>query len=328
MTYAEPVAASNFSFLRGASDPGDLVERAVELGQNGIGIADRNTVAGVVRAYVPIRDAQEDYAKENDGALLPFKLMVGARLVFEDGTPDVVAYPENRDGWGRLCRLLTTGNLRGQKGECHLRLGDLLADTRDLLLILMPPRDVSACEAALSKLADAAPGALWLGASMHRSGTDRRRLAALKDIARTHGVPLIATNDVLYDVPEQRPLQDIVTCIREGLKIESAGRILEANAERHLKSPQEMKRLFRDAPEAIEETQHLLARMNFSLSELKYDYPDEPVPPGKTPQGHLEDLVWTRAAIPLSGRDSGKGRGPACARSSRSSRSSTMRAIS
>ncbi len=297
MNYAEPVAASNFSFLRGASDPGDLVDRAGKLGQNGIGIADRNTVAGVVRAYVPIKDAQAKYAEENDGALLPFKLMVGARLAFADGTPDLVVYPENREGWSRLCRLLTTGNLRGKKGECILRMDDLLADTRHLLLILMPPRDVSACAAALSKLADAAPGAIWLGASMHRSGADRRRLAALKEIAWTHGVPLIATNDVLYDAPEQRPLQDIVTCIREGLKIESAGRILEANAERHLKSPQEMTRLFRDAPEAIEETQHLLARMNFSLSELKYDYPDEPVPPGKTPQGHLEDLVWTRAAI-------------------------------
>jgi error-prone DNA polymerase len=301
MAYAEPVAASNFSFLRGASHPGDLVWQAVELGQNGIGIADRNTVAGVVRAYVPIRDAQEDYAKANGGARLPFKLMVGARLVFEDGTPDVVVYPENRDGWGRLCRLLTVGNLRGLKGECHLRLGDLLGDTRHLLLILMPPREVSACGEALAKLADAAPGAFWLGARMHRSGTDRRRLAALQEIARKHGVPLIATNDVLYDVPEQRPLQDIVTCIREGLKIESAGRILEANAERHLKSPREMKRLFRDAPEAIEETQHLLARMEFSLSELKYDYPDEPVPPGKTPQGHLEDLVWTRAGLRYPG---------------------------
>ncbi len=295
--FAEPVAATNFSFLRGASHPADMTLRAAELGLAGIGIADRNTVAGVVRAFVPVRDAARDYARENKGAALPFKLMVGARLVFADGTPDVVVYPENRAGWGRLCRLLTTGNRRTEKGDCLLYLCDLLADTRDLLLILMPDRDVRTSKAALARLVGAASGSLWLGAAMHRRGDDRRRLAALKDMAREHAVPLIATNDALYATPEERPLQDVVTCIREGLKIENAGRILEANAERHLKSPQEMARLFRDAPEAVEETLHLLARMNFSLAELKPDYPDEPVPPGKTAQSHLEDLCWRRASF-------------------------------
>ena len=164
----------------------------------------------------------------------------------------------------------------------------------------MPPRDPRETGEALARLAEAAPGSLWLGATMHRSGRDRRRLTVLKEMAHAHRVPLLATNDVLYDTPEKRPLQDVVTCIREGLKVESAGRILEANAERHLKSPQEMARLFRDAPEAIEETQHLLARAEFTLSELQYDYPDEPVPPGKTPQGHLEDLTWSRADVALS----------------------------
>lgn len=301
MMYAEPVAASNFSFLRGASHPGDLVKRAAELGMNGIGLADRNTVAGAVRAYVPIKDAQEDYARENGGAALPFTLMIGARLVFEDGTPDIVAYPENREGWGRLCRLLTQGNLRAEKGQCRLRLDDLLGDTRKLLLILMPPRRLEDMETALTQLADAARGSLWLGASMQRQGSDKRRLFQLKEQARAHAVPLIATNDALYDAPEQRPLQDVITCIRDGLKIESAGRTLEANAERHLKSPKEMARLFRDAPDAIEETQHLFGRCNFSLSELKPDYPDEPVPPGKTAQSHLENLCWRRAAIRYPG---------------------------
>jgi error-prone DNA polymerase len=301
MIYAEPVAASNFSFLRGASHPGDLVSRADELGMTGIGIADRNTVAGAVRAYVPIKDAQEEYARNNKGATLPFTLMIGARLVFEDGTPDIVAYPEDREGWGRLCRLLTEGNLRAEKGQCRLRFEDLLGDTRKLLLILMPPKRLDDMESVLARLAEAARGSLWLGASMHRQGADKRRLFGLKEIARTHSVPLIATNDALYDAPEQRPLQDVITCIREGLKVESAGRILEANAERHLKSPHEMARLFRDAPEAIEETQHLFGRCNFSLGELRPDYPDEPVPPGKTAQSHLEDLCWRRAAIRYPG---------------------------
>jgi error-prone DNA polymerase len=301
MMYAEPVAASNFSFLRGASHPADLVSRAAELGMNGIGLADRNTVAGAVRAYVPIKDAQEEYARKHNGALMPFTLMIGARLVFEDGTPDIVAYPEDRLGWGRLCRLLTQGNLRAEKGQCRLRFEDLLGDTRKLLLILMPPRRLEETAPALARLSEAANGSLWLGASMHRQGTDRRRLFMLRDIARKHRVPLIATNDALYDAPEQRPLQDVITCIREGLKIESAGRILEANAERHLKHPREMERLFRDAPDAIEETQHLFGRCNFSLSELKPDYPDEPVPPGKTAQTHLEDLCWRRAAIRYPG---------------------------
>jgi len=301
MSCAELVAATNFSFLRGASSGPDMVLRAVELGLNGIGIADRNTVAGVVRAFVPVRDAQVRYARENNGEAMPFKLLVGARLAFCDGAPDVVAYPADRDGWGQLCKLLTVGNLRGKKGECVLRFDDLLARAQGLLLVLMPPHNPREAEPKLSELAEAAPGALWLGGAMHRHGSDRRRLAVLRDMARRSRVPLLATNDALYATPEQRPLQDVLTCIREGLRVDSAGRVLEANAERHLKGPAEMARLFRDAPEAIEETQHLLARCEFSLSELKYDYPEEPVPPGKTPQQHLEDITWRRAHLRYPG---------------------------
>ncbi|HTK13978.1 MAG TPA: error-prone DNA polymerase [Xanthobacteraceae bacterium] len=300
-SYAELVTASNFSFLRGASHPQDLVKRAAELGLNGIGVADRNTVAGVVRAYVVVKTARHAYAQENGGAVLPFKLIVGARLAFSDGTPDIVAYPANRAGWGRLCRLLTQGNLRGAKGDCILHLDDLIAYTRDLLLILMPGQDVHGLGQTLERLTDAAPGSIWLGATMHRRGADRRRLVQLQTLAQQHRVPLLATNDVLYDGSEQRPLQDIITCIREGLKIESAGRMLEVNAERLIKSPWEMARLFRDMPEAIEETQHLLARADFCLSQIKPDYPDEPVPPGKTAQQHLEDLTWRRAFLRYPG---------------------------
>ena len=323
-SYAESVAATNFSFLRGASPGPNLVMTALLLGQSGLGIADRNTVAGVVRAWSALRDLREvgrpppEKVREGGSpgeyiwvenpafANLPFtpkwlqakaqafKLVTGSRLVFADGTPDIVAYPANRAGWGRLCRLLTTGNLRGAKGECILNFDDLLNDARDLLLIIMPERRLEGLSDILARLDAAAPGAVWLAASMSRRGDDRRRLARLRSIAAPTRTPLIATNDVLYDAPEQRDLQDLLTCIREGTTIDKAGRLLEANAERHLKPPQEMARLFREAPEAIEEIQHLFGRIEFELKELKYEYPDEPIPPGWTPQGWLEELVRRR----------------------------------
>ena len=292
--YAELAVTSNFSFLRGASHARDLVARALALGHAGIGIADRNTVAGVVRAYSALNEAKAAFRKQY-GADLAFDLAVGARLVFADGTPDIIAYPENRAGWGRLCRLLTTGNRRAPKGECFLELGDLLERASDLLLIVMPERRPEGLTALLPSLREAAPGAVWLAASMHRRGDDRRRLNGLGTLAAEAGVPLIAVNDVLYHDAGQRPLQDVVTCIREGVTIETAGKRLEANAERHLKTPEEMARLFADAPEAIVETGHFLDRIDFSLGELRYEYPEEPVPPGWTPQGWLEELTWRRA---------------------------------
>jgi error-prone DNA polymerase len=327
-TYAELVAATNFSFLRGASPGPNMLLTALLLGHAGIGIADRNTLAGVVRVWSALNDLREglkpaEKLKEGDSPgehvwtenpvfaglnLTPeqirtmvasFRLVVGSRLVFADGTPDIVVYPANRAGWGRLCRLLSQGNLKEgvQKGDCALLLDDLLTDTRDLLLILMPGRSFDGLPALLARLDEAAPGAVWLGASMHRKGDDRRRLARLKAIAAATRTPLLATNDVLYDAPEQRDLQDLLTCIREGVTIDRAGRLLEANAERHLKSGQEMARLFRDAPEAIAEIGHLLGRIAFDLGQLRYEYPDEPVPPGWTPQGWLEELVRRRSQI-------------------------------
>ncbi|KRE08264.1 DNA polymerase [Bosea sp. Root670] len=321
--FAEPVAASHFSFLRGASPGPHMVLTALLLGYSGIGIADRNTVAGVVRAWAALKQLREDglpapdkvrqggspgeyiWVENPDFADHPiepepmkamakkFKLATGTRLVFADGTPDIVVYPANRAGWGRLCRLLSHGNLKDgvRKGECRLVLDDLLSDARDLLLILIPGRSLDGLPALLARLDDAAPGAVWLAASMHRRGDDRRRLARLKTIATATRTPLIATNDALYDSIAQRDLQDVLTCIREGSTIERAGRLLESNAERHLKLPQEMARLFRDAPEAITETQHLFSRIEFDLGQLKYEYPDEPIPPGWKDQDWLVELV-------------------------------------
>jgi len=293
--YAELAATSNFSFLRGASHPGELVRRALALGHAGLGLADENSVAGVVRAFAAWRDARDAAAAE--GRPFAFTLAVGARLVFADGAPDVLAYPESRAGWARLCRLLTEGNRRAKKGDCELSLDDLLADTAHLLLAVMPPRRPEDAAAPLARLAEAAPGAVWLAAQMRRQGDDRRRLARLAAVAAGAGVPLLAVNDVLYAAPEDRDLQDVLTCIREGTTVEAAGRRLEANAERHLKSPAEMARLFRDAPEAIAETAAFLARVRFSLGELRYEYPDEPVPPGWAPQAWLAELVRRRAAV-------------------------------
>ncbi|MGA0563247.1 error-prone DNA polymerase [Ancylobacter sp. VNQ12] len=302
--FADMVTATHFSFLRGASTAADLVAQAMALGHAGIGIADRNTVAGVVRAYAALKEAREAHrqALADPTATLPFTLAVGARLVFADGTPDIVAHAQTRAGWGRLCRLLTVGNLRGAKGQCILKLDDLLADAGGLSLILLPPDDLPAKQIAdlsrfLGPLHEAAPGALWLGARMGRRGDDRRRLAALTSLAAKAGVPLLASNDVLYHHPDARDLQDVLTCIREGTTIEAAGRLLEANAERHLKPPAEMARLFRDAPEAVAETRDFLARIDFSLGELKYEYPEEPVPPGYTPQRRLEELVAQRSVV-------------------------------
>ena len=346
--FAEMVAATNYSFLRGASAAEEMVAAAMAAGQAGLGIADRNSVAGVVRAWAALRDVRAKLAADG----LPpidFKLATGARLVFADGTPDIVAYPATRRGWGSLCRLLTVGNRRALKGDCILYLSDLLAHIDDLLLIVMPtgegmkPGDVGArphpkkpsawgrglgeglqrsasnvipakagisedrgarsasrdpgfrggdvSGALLDTLRRAASGRVWLALSTGYSGPDKRRIARLARLAGQHGVPLIATNDALYADPGQRPLHDVVTCIRLGLKLDEAGTRLAANGERYVKPPTEMARLFADYPRALEESVRLLDRIDFDLAQLKYEYPHEPVPEGSTPQAWLEHLV-------------------------------------
>ncbi len=293
MTYAELAAATTFTFLHGASQPSEMVAQALALGHAGIGIADRNTVAGVVRAHVALKQACEA-ATEAGLQPPPFRLVVGARLVFADGTPDIIAYPATRRGWGRLTRLLTTGNRRAAKGECLLRLADLLDYHDDLLMIVMPG-DEGGDTAALDALGFVAEGRLWLAATMLRAGADRRRLQARLALARSAGVPLIAVNDALYAGPGQRRLHDVLTCIREGTTLAQAGRRLAANAERHLKPAAEMLRLFADAPDAVAQTQRLLGRIDFRLDELRYEYPHEPVPAGHSPQSWLETLAIKKA---------------------------------
>jgi error-prone DNA polymerase len=288
--YAEIGITTNFSFLRGGSDPRAYVQQASELGIAAIGIADHNTLAGVVRAYKELDNPEVTHKP---------KLLIGARLVFVDGTPDILVYPCDRAAYGRLCQLLTRGKrgddiTRIEKGECHLKFDDLVEFAEGQLLVLALPHRFDAAEAQtiLERLRRTSADGVWLGASLLYRGDDRRRLAGLHRIALAAKVPLLATNEVLYHHPARRPLQDVLTCIREKTTIDAVGRQLEANAERHLKPGHEMARLFRDLPEAISETMRFASRISFSLDQLKYQYPDEPVPPGKTAQQHLEDLTW------------------------------------
>jgi error-prone DNA polymerase len=312
--YAEIAVTTNYSFLRGASHPKELVEKAAQLGLAAIGIADRNTLAGVVRAYAALQEIKSNRPK----------LLVGARLVFADGTPDILTYPQDRAAYGNLCRLLSAGKLRAPKGECYLTLDDLLKWQEGLLLVVLPqnneeqkkpeanfwnkgltqeevsnfsskysPRDMNLLLATLRPLVSAR---LWLGVSMPHHGDDLRRLRQSQQVARAAGVPVLATNDVLYHCVERCKLHDVVTCIREHVTLNQAGHLLEANAERHLKSGDEMIALFDQAPEAIAETIRFANRITFSLDQLKYNYPDEPTPKGKTAQQHLHDITWQGAA--------------------------------
>jgi error-prone DNA polymerase len=243
------------------------------LGLAGVGIADRNSVAGVVRAHV--------FAREHDAQARGFRVIAGARLVFCDGAPDIIAYPRDRAAWGRLCRLLTTGNLRARKGECTLFLDDLLQWREGLSLIVMERSSLeddcaSGARDALSRLIASSRDHVWLAARMVYDGAMRERLAARLEQARALRLPIIAINDPLMHAPERRDLSDVLACIREGARIGAAGaRLLHANAERFIKSPDEMRRLFAEAPEAVAETLRLLRGIDFSLDQLRYEYPAE-----------------------------------------------------
>ncbi len=287
--FFEMAAASNFSFLCGASHPQELVLQAHALGLSGIGIADRNTLAGVVRAHA----AWKEFRDKSD-----FRLFIGCRLSFTDGTPDMVVYPRDRAAYGQLCRLLTEGKTRAAtKGECHLEWSDLLFRARQFQIAVFPPEDDRPDFAdRLADIAKAAPGSVWLALAMPHQGQDGRRAERIARFAAEANVPLIATNDVLYHHPDRRALQDVLTATRHYTTVFAAGQLLEKNAERHLKPPKEMLRLFRDYPEAVAATADFVAPITFRLDELKYAYPDEPIPPGKTARQHLHDLTWQGAA--------------------------------
>ncbi len=281
--FAELVAATNFSFLRGASHPHEIVGRAAELGLAAIGIADRNTLAGVVRAHRAAREHK-------------IRCLVGARLVTAEGF-EAICYPTDRAAYGRLCRLLTEGNRRAIKGRCEFTFEEMMAARDGQILIAMPPRQLAASfSERLRMLAAAAPGRVYLAASFAYDGNERRRLGELAELAQSTRAPLVATNDVIYHHSDRKPLADVLTCIREKCTIDDAGYRLDANAERHLKPGAEMARLFARDPQAIARSLEIAGRIRFDLEQLRYEYPDEPVPPGKTPQAYLEEITWVHAA--------------------------------
>ncbi len=285
--YAELQATSNFSFLRGASHPGELVIGADALGMEAIGVCDRNSLAGVVCAWSEARDLREGGSK--------IRALTGCRLDFADGTPSLLVYPSDREAYGRLTRLLTVGQRRSEKGECELHWEDFLGHAEGQLVLVVPPERLDQVfEGDLRRIRGELPD-VWLAAARRYGARDLRRLAHLGTLAERSAIPIVATNDVLYHGPERRPLQDVLTCIRETCTIHEAGHRLEANAERHLKPPLEMARLFAKFPGAVERSVEIAQRVTFDLSQLRYEYPDEPVPPGKTAIQHLRDLAWAGA---------------------------------
>jgi error-prone DNA polymerase len=302
--YAELAVTTNFSFLRGASHPRELVQQACDLGYAAIGIADRNTFAGVVRAY----DQWKEIARPKGEKIEPvhraelesrlIRLLVGTRLVTSDGF-ETIAYPIDREAYGRLCRLLSENNQKedkNKKGECVLSFEDVVAVAERQIFIVMPPdRPATGFIERLETLARAAPGRCYLAGIPQYRDDDLRRLSELDEIGRQAHAPMIASNDVHFHVPARRRLADIVTCIREKCTVAEAGFRLHVNAERHLKAPAEMARLFRKFPEAFARTMEIADAIAFRLDDLKYEYPDEPVPPGKEAQEHLRDLVWQGA---------------------------------
>ncbi|MDQ3483209.1 MAG: error-prone DNA polymerase, partial [Pseudomonadota bacterium] len=279
--YVELGVASPFSFLRGASDSIELVLAALELGMDSIGIADRNTLAGVVRIHSACRGAG-------------LKPLIGCRLDLADEA-SLLAYPIDREGYGRLSRLLSLGKMRAAKGECELSLADVAGHSEGIAFIAWPQDDLDVFKAELPRFRDAIPSLRHVAASWHYRGDDNARIERLDRIARANGCTILATNDVHYHAPEKRPLQDVMTCIREKTTIAKAGFLLNPNAERHLKSAEEMARLFARWPHAISATREFADALNFSLDELAYEYPRETVPQGRSPQAHLEHLTWTGA---------------------------------
>ena len=283
--YAELQVTSNFSFLRGASHPEEMAERASELGYRALALTDRNTLAGVVRGYEAARRAGLHF-------------IPGARLDLDDG-PSLLCLPTTRRGYGALARLITTGRRRAPKGECMLTREDgaTAADQDGHIFIAVPPGSPGPDFAArLAWYRDHLGAPLYLAATHYHRGDDDRRLARLARLAESHGVPLVATGDIHQHDPARRRLHDVLTCIREHCSIDNAGWRLAANAERHLKPPAELARLFRDHPQALANTVEIAERCRFSLGELRYEYPDEVSGDGRTPQETLETLTWAGAA--------------------------------
>ncbi|MFC3560290.1 error-prone DNA polymerase [Pedobacter jamesrossensis] len=288
MNYTELQVTSNFSFLRGASHPEELIEQAAAMGYTKLAITDRNTLAGIVRAHSASRN-------------LDIKLIPACRIDLLDG-PSLLAYPINQEGYSRLSALLSLGNLRAEKGSCHLYQADVFEYNRGMKFIVIPPDGLNSLfdfeegfKSQLIAYRQVFGEHLYIAATRNYNGDDHKKLFRLDQLSKTLNIPLIATNDVHYHDPRRRELQDILTCTREKCTIQTAGFLLHQNAERHLKDASEMTRLFRQYPQAIANAQQLADACDFSLDSLKYVYPDELTSEGRTPMEELTHLSWKGA---------------------------------
>ncbi|MEO1292263.1 MAG: error-prone DNA polymerase, partial [Pseudomonadota bacterium] len=351
--YAELCALSNFSFLRGASHPEEYVARAAELGVSALAVADRNSLAGVVRGHVAARslnahaiaeadaesggethacmgaqrkrsvtvadvatrtsvrrklDASDRVSVTAEGPSVadappwPGRFLVAVRLVCSDTPVEWVALPRDREAYGRLCRLLTLGKRRAAKGQCDLRLSDVIEGGEGMEMIALipdplghPPEPPHVLCSILEQMS--AVHSVSLAARPAYDGQDTERLRRYHHLAEHLGIPMLASADPLMHHAKRRPLADVLTCLREGCTIDTIGRQALPNAERRLKSPAEMARLFADFPEALRETERVTERCRFSLDELRYEYPDEISQDRVTgeaidPQTRLEALTW------------------------------------
>ncbi|RNL53214.1 error-prone DNA polymerase [Pedobacter jejuensis] len=288
MGYCELQVTSNFSFLRGASHPEELIEQAALFGYPKIAITDVNTMAGIVRAHSAAR-------KHN------IEIIPACRLDLLDG-PSLLAYPTNRESYGRLSAMLSEGNFRAEKGKCYLYKADVFANKEDIIFITIPPDALGkgfdfelSFPKALKEYKENLGSSLYLAANRSYQGQDQKRLFRLDELSKKLNVPMVATNDVYYHHVERRELQDILTCVREKCTIQNAGFRLMMNAERHLKPIEEMQRLFRPYPKAIENTLIIAEKCQFTLDALEYVYPEEILSGDREPQEELEFLTWKGA---------------------------------
>ena len=276
--YTELQVTTNYSFLRGASHIEELIATAAVLGMKAIAITDRNTLAGIVRAHQRAKEAN-------------IRLIIGCRLDLIDG-PSILVYPLNRTGYTSLTRLLTLGKSRAGKGKCELHWQDLPAAADNLIgmLCTAPTHD------NLQRLKAAFGTRAYVALTLMHRPNDAIRLRSIADTAQSLGIYPVATNDVLYHIPGRRILQDLLTCIRETCTIDELGHRRERSAVRHIQSAEEMARLFARHPDAIARTQDIANRCQFSLDELRYQYPHEVRIQGLTAQQTLARHTWEGAA--------------------------------
>jgi len=284
--YAELQVTSHFSFLRGASSAAELFAQASALGIDALAVVDRNSLAGVVQAHRAAKELPPDMPR--------VRLVVGCRLDLADGM-SLLVYPTDRDAYARLCRLLTLGKKRAGKGKCHIDWADVVEWNEGLLAVLVPDEADETAAFQLRRLAETFRDRCYLALTLRRRPNDQLRLFELSNLAARYRVPTVVTNDVLYHEPGRRMLQDIMTCIRHNVVIDNAGFLRERHADRYLKPPQEMHRLFARYPEALRRSLEIVERCRFSLDELQYQYPDEKEYADLTSQEALEKYTWEGA---------------------------------